>query len=193
LLRRRYIITYSRYKLLFLVSLTEGIALLVALFLANFFKIDILPLTKNFFRDITIGTFGALLPLALFIFLLSERTENIPLLGSLRKLITAEIKPLLSQITVLDICLISLFAGFAEELLFRGVIQIKLGIVAASIIFGLLHAANLSYCIFATILGFYIGTLFHIYQSILIPIQLHFFYDLGALIYLRYFVKTPNP
>lgn len=192
MLRRIYIITYSRYKLLFLVSLTEGIALLVALFLANFFKIELFPLTKNFFRDITIGTFGALLPLVLFILLLSEKAKNIPLLGSLRKLITTEVKALFSQATILDICLISLFAGFAEELLFRGVIQIKLGIVAASIIFGLLHAGNLAYCIFATILGFYIGTLFHIYQSILIPVQLHFFYDLGALIYLRYFVKTSN-
>lgn len=163
--------------------------MLAALFLAGIFGIDLFPLAGNLFRDIIIGTLGALPPLVLFVFLLSEKTENIPLLDSLRKLITTEIRPLFSQVTVLDICLISLSAGFAEELLFRGILQTKLGMVATSIIFGLLHAANPAYGIFATILGFYIGALFHIYESMLIPVQLHFMYDLGALLYLRYVAK----
>ncbi len=79
---------------------------------------------------------------------------------------------------------------FAEELLFRGVIQVKLGIVGASIIFGLLHFITPAYCVIATIMGFYLGFLFQYYESLLIPIQLHFIYDLGALLYLRYYVSA---
>ena len=111
-------------------------------------------------------------------------------MGSLRKIIITDIKNLFSNTNLLDICLISILAGFAEELLFRGVIQVKLGIVGASIIFGLLHFITPAYCVIAIIMGFYLGFLFQYYESLLIPIQLHFIYDLGALVYLRYYVRT---
>jgi membrane protease YdiL (CAAX protease family) len=137
-----------------------------------------------------LGTFGALFPLVLFLFLLSEKAEGIPLLGSLRKTIINDIRVIFSKTKLLDLCLISILAGFAEELLFRGVIQVKLGIVGASIIFGLLHFITPAYCVIATIMGFYLGFLFQYYESLLIPIQLHFIYDLGALVYLRYYVST---
>lgn len=163
--------------------------LILALFLAKYCKIELFPLTENLFRDILLGTFGALFPLALFIFLLSRQAENIPFVGSLRKTIINDIRVIFSKTKLLDLCLISILAGFAEELLFRGVIQVKLGIVGASIIFGLLHFITPAYCIIATIMGFYLGFLFQYYESLLIPIQLHFIYDLGALAYLRYFVK----
>lgn len=103
-----------------------------------------------------------------------------------------DIKGLFSETTLTDIWLISLLAGFAEELLFRGVIQVKFGIIAASIIFGFLHFLTPAYCIIAIFMGFYIGILYHVYRTILIPIQLHFIYDFGALVYLKYFVKTSD-
>jgi hypothetical protein len=95
-----------------------------------------------------------------------------------------------SEAKLPDLCFISVFAGLAEELLFRGVIQVKLGIVGASIIFGLLHFITPAYCVIATIMGFCLGFLFQYYDSLLIPIQLHFIYNLGALIYLRYFFSV---
>ena len=163
--------------------------LILALFLAKYCKIELFPLTEHLFRDILLGTFGALFPLILFVFLLSEKAKNIPFMGSLRKTIINDIRVIFSKTKLLDLCLISILAGFAEELLFRGVIQVKLGIVGASIIFGLLHFITPAYCVIATIMGFYLGFLFQYYESLLIPIQLHFIYDLGALVYLRYFVK----
>ncbi|HDY67103.1 MAG: CPBP family intramembrane metalloprotease [Candidatus Scalindua sediminis] len=111
-------------------------------------------------------------------------------MGSLRKTIINDISVIFSKTKLLDLCLISILAGFAEELLFRGVIQVKLGIIGASIIFGLLHFITPAYCVIATIMGFYLGFLFQYYESLLIPIQLHFIYDLGALVYLRYYVST---
>ncbi len=108
-------------------------------------------------------------------------------MGSLRRTIIHDIKAIFSDTKLLDLFFISACAGLAEELLFRGAIQVKFGIIVASIIFGLLHFVTPAYCIIATIMGFYLGFLFQYYDSLLIPIQLHFVYDLGALIYLRYY------
>lgn len=170
--------------------MAEGIVFTLALFFAWMWNIKLFPLTRNPFRDIFVGTSGALIPFAFFVFIISKKAENIPLIGSLRKTLIMDVRSLFSQAKLLDLCLISIFAGIAEELLFRGVVQVKFGIVAASFIFGLLHFITPAYCILATIMGFYVGTLFHIYQSILIPIHLHFIYNLGALVYLRYFIKS---
>jgi len=163
--------------------------LIVALLLARLLGIALFPLTKNLLYDILLGTCGAVFPLALFVFSISKKAEAIPLLRSVRKTVMTEIRAVFSMTRLIDLCFISLFAGFAEEFLFRGVIQIKLGIVAASIIFGLLHCVTPAYVVLATIIGFYIGILYYLSQSLLIPIQLHFIYDFGALIYLRYFVN----
>ncbi|MBT3878725.1 MAG: CPBP family intramembrane metalloprotease [Candidatus Scalindua sp.] len=179
--------TFSRYNLLILTSLVEGLVLIAALLIAWFFGIKLIPLSQNVFHDIMIGTLGALMPLILFAFLLSEKVNNTPLLGPLKKTIVNDIRIIFSNSRLVDLCFISVFAGVAEELLFRGVIQVKLGITGASIIFGLLHFITPAYWIIATIMGFYLGFLFQYYESLLIPIQLHFIYDLGALLYLRYF------
>ncbi len=178
---------FSRYRLLILTALVEGGVLIAALLMAWFFGIKLFPLTQDIFHDLVIGTFGALVPLALFVLLLSGKADNIPLLGSLKKTILNDIRVIFSNSRLIDICIISVLAGVAEELLFRGVIQVKSGIIGASIIFGLLHFITPAYFIIATIMGFYLGFLFQYYESLLVPIQLHFVYDLGALLYLRYY------
>ena len=183
---------YPRYKLLILTCLVEGIVLMLSLLIARYYGIKLLPFTQNVFRDMVIGTFGAIFPLALFMLLLSERAVGIPSLGSLRSIIINDIRAMFSEAKLPDLCFISVCAGVAEELLFRGVIQVKLGIVEGSIIFGLLHFITPAYAIIATIMGLYLGILFQYYDSLLIPIQLHFIYDLGALVYLRYFIKKIN-
>ncbi len=182
--------SYPRYRLLILTCLVEGIVLVAALIIARYYGLKLVPLTQNVFRDIVIGTLGAVFPLALFMLLLSEKAEGIPALGSLRSIIVNDIKDMFSEARLPDLCFISVFAGIAEELLFRGVIQVKLGIVGASIIFGLLHFLTPAYFIIATLMGFYMGFLFLYYDSLLIPIQLHFIYDLCVLIYLRYFISV---
>jgi membrane protease YdiL (CAAX protease family) len=178
-----------RSKLLVLALLVEGVAFLLALVLARLWGIPLSPLTAHLLRDCLIGTAGAAIPFALFVFSLSEKAKAVPIIRSLRKTITGDIRTLFASTTFIDICLISIVAGLAEELLFRGVIQAKWGILAASILFGLLHSVTPAYILLATLIGFYIGLLYHVFQSLLIPIQLHCIYDFGALIYLRYCVK----
>ena len=170
----------------------EGLVFVAALIIAWFCGIKLFPLTQNVFRDLVIGTLGALIPLVLLAFLLSEKANNIPSIRSLKGTIINDIRPIFSETKLIDLCFISVCAGFGEELLFRGVIQAKLGIIVASIIFGLLHFITPAYCVIATIMGFYLGFLFQHFDSLLVPVQLHFVYDLGALIFLRYycFVRT---
>jgi hypothetical protein len=178
-----------RSKLLGLALLVEGAAFIIALVLARLWSISLVPLTEHLLRDILIGTAGAAIPFAFFCFSLSEKANAVPIIRSLRKTITGDIRTLFASAAFIDICLISIMAGLAEELLFRGVIQAKWGIIAASILFGLLHSITPAYILLATVIGFYIGLLYYIFQSLLIPIQLHCIYDFGALLYLRYRVK----
>ncbi len=181
---------FSRLKLLIIVFMAEGIALMTAFLLAPYSGVKLFPLTENLFTDIVIGTFAALPPFTLFMFMLSQSAGKIPVLGSLRETVLTDIKTVFFNARFFDIVLISASAGFAEELLFRGLIQAKLGIVTASIIFGLVHFVTPAYAVMAVIFGFYIGFLFQLYESLLVPVQLHFIYDLGALLYLKYYVKS---
>jgi len=183
-------IAYPRRRLLMLICITESLVLLLALFLSKLFGIKLFAVTGNILRDLGTGTIGALFPLAMFVLTLTKKVERIPLLGSLKKIIINDIKTLFSNTQIMDIVAISALAGFAEELLFRGIIQVKFGIVWASVIFGILHCLTPAYFMIATIMGFYLGALYHYYQSILVPVQLHFMYDFCVLVYLRYFVKS---
>ncbi|MCJ7663360.1 MAG: CPBP family intramembrane metalloprotease [Desulfobacterales bacterium] len=178
-----------RSKLLGLALLVEGATFIAALVLARQWGISLFPLTEHLLRDILIGTAAAVIPFALFCFTLSEKAKTLPLLGSIRRMMRGEIKAIFASTTLIDICLISLWAGLAEELLFRGVIQAKWGLLAASILFGVLHFVTPAYALLAMVIGIYIGLLHHFFQSLLIPIQLHAIYDFGALIYLKYFVR----
>ena len=177
-----------RLKLLFLALVVEGAAFVLALILARQWGMALFPLTEHLLRDVLIGTAAAAIPFALFCFTLSEKAEAIPLLGSVRRIMRGEIRAVFASTTLVDICLISLWAGLAEELLFRGVLQAKWGILAASILFGVLHFVTPAYALAAFVIGIYIGLVHHLFQSLLIPIQLHAIYDFGALVYLRYAV-----
>jgi membrane protease YdiL (CAAX protease family) len=170
----------------------EGLALAIALVLAWYFKIRLTPLTENFPGDIVLGTAFALPPFGLFLLSISQRAEKMPVVGSLRKIIVNEVRAFFADTALIDLVLISLLAGIAEEILFRGVIQEKLGLVAASIIFGLVHFLSPAYVIVTILMGFYIGIIYQMTNSLLVPIQLHFIYDLAALVYLRFYLKDSN-
>lgn len=182
-----FIMTYPSRRLLSLVFITEGAAFGLALLLARWFGIELFPLTSDFAGDVVKGTLAALPPLALFICLLSRGANRIPGLSSLRRKVLGDVRFLFMDAGVVELVLISVCAGFAEELFFRGVLQTKFGIVAASLIFGLVHFVSPSYVLAASAMGFYIGVVFRISGHLLMPMQLHFIYDLGALIYIRYF------
>lgn len=172
--------------------LIEGTALLAAILFAAYFDIHLLPLTDKPVRDIFIGTAGAVVPFILFLFTLSKTARRIPLFSSLRETVITDVRAIFRNMKLTDLMIISLLAGFAEEMFFRGVLQTKFGIIAASVIFGLFHSVSFAYVIVTILMGFYIGMLFHVSGSLLVPIHLHFIYDFAALTYLSYFVKVEN-
>ena len=83
-------------------------------------------------------------------------------------------------------------AGVGEELLFRGVLQTKLGewttpvigLVLASLLFGVAHALSKLYFVFALVVGLFLGWLTLHYNDLVAPIVAHALYDFLALIYL---------
>lgn len=90
------------------------------------------------------------------------------------------------------IVLVSLLAGFGEELLFRGVLQVWLtdliGVVLAvllvAVAFGLVHYLSRMYFLFATGLGLYLGLLYEVTGNLLVVCLVHALYDWIAINYL---------
>lgn len=180
---------YPRHKVLLVAVLMEGGALAAALLLAEYFDIDFFPLSLNPVQDVLIGTAGAVVPFILFLLTISEKARKLPLLGSLRETVLVQVREFFLHTKLVDLVLISLIAGFAEEMLFRGVLQARYGIIAASAVFGLLHCVSPAYFIVATLMGLYIGGAFILSGNLLVPIQMHFIYDLAALAYLKFYVR----
>lgn len=96
-----------------------------------------------------------------------------------------------------QIIAISVFAGIAEELLFRAAIQtwvasytnIYVGILLASVLFGIAHFSSISYFILTLVIGVVMGAAYHLSQSIEFVIVWHIVADIVAL---SIFVKYPN-
>jgi CAAX protease family protein len=90
-----------------------------------------------------------------------------------------------------ELALLATLAGVSEEVLFRGVAQVALArvlpeaaaLLAASVLFGLVHFASGTYAILAGVMGLYLGVLFLVQGSLLTPIVTHALYDFVALVY----------
>lgn len=84
-----------------------------------------------------------------------------------------------------QIIAISAAAGLGEEVLFRGALQSRAGLVPTSIVFGAVHWVTPTYFVFATLMGAYLGWLFETGENLLIPITVHALYDAAALVIIR--------
>lgn len=144
-------------------------------------------------RAVVWGTLAAL-PLVAGL-LLAERAP-----GSgwtrLRDLVHHRLVPLFREMSVVQFALISIAAGWGEELLFRGLLQAGLAerlefaggpwlaLLASSVLFGLCHWLTNTYALLATLVGLYLGLLLMATDQILAPITAHALYDFLALVYL---------
>jgi membrane protease YdiL (CAAX protease family) len=121
------------------------------------------------------------------------------LLRALKQSVDQEVVPLLMYSTLGDFLLISVAAGFGEELFFRGLLQRGLlqelqqfdieqahwvSICLASLIFGVCHWINREYALAAGIVGIYLGAIFYYSGNLLAPITTHAVYDFIAMWYL---------
>jgi membrane protease YdiL (CAAX protease family) len=81
---------------------------------------------------------------------------------------------------ILQILLIAALVAFSEELLFRGIIQTKVGLIFASIIFALIHYRYLfNWFLFVNIvvLSFFMGLIYAWTDNLVVTIVMHFVID----------------
>jgi len=96
-----------------------------------------------------------------------------------------------------QIVIISLMAGLGEELLFRGFIQTHavsifnpfIGIVVASLLFGVVHALSKIYILVTFGMGVILGSVYFYLDSLILVIVIHAVYDVLAFAIL---VKYPH-
>ncbi|MBX9792365.1 MAG: CPBP family intramembrane metalloprotease [Pirellulales bacterium] len=114
------------------------------------------------------------------------------LFESMMRLVDELLVPAFRNWTSVELLLVSLLAGVGEELLFRGLLQQALigplglwgALVAAALVFGVVHALSASYAVFATLMGAYLGWLWMASGNLAVPIAAHAAYDFLTLAWL---------
>jgi membrane protease YdiL (CAAX protease family) len=107
----------------------------------------------------------------------------------LRRLVSRFVQQLFGRAPLWQLAVVSLAAGFGEEVLFRGAIQPlavsytspSLGVAIASLLFGLVHAASWTYFWLAAGVGAYLGILAQWRGEIVSAMVAHALYDFVAL------------
>lgn len=114
------------------------------------------------------------------------------------------LRPLFSKTTILELAVISALAGIGEELMFRGLIQeglarwiggpmgVWIGLVVASLLFGMLHPMNSAYIVLATVMGLFLGGLWIATENLLVPITTHAVYDFLAILWIARIDKASD-
>lgn len=95
---------------------------------------------------------------------------------------------------IFHIMFIAAFVAFSEELLFRGIIQTKVGLILASIIFAAIHYRYLfNWFLFTNIvtLSFMIGVIYEWTDNLAVTIMMHFIIDFLLGVYIK-FTHTPS-
>jgi len=173
-------------RILPIVALGEGILLGLACLCAWMLG---LPLELgNRITGTLAGTAAAIALAAVNLTLLRARGNRWPG-DSLRHVCRVIVRPLFEHVTAMQIVGVSVLAGTAEELLFRGVLQPLVGLPAASAIFGAVHVGGrgfIGYGLWAACIGVLFGWLMAETGGLLAPIVAHAVYDAIALAYVRY-------
>lgn len=131
----------------------------------------------------------------LLVFGLAERFP----IGGLRRVqefLWNSFGPILKRMRWYDILLVSILAGWGEELVFRGVGQTALEQwgwpkpavwLTTNLAFGLMHAITVWYTILATLAGCYFSFLLDVTgeRNLLVPIIAHALYDFVVLMFIK--------
>lgn len=108
-------------------------------------------------------------------------------IGELRKIrefLARELAPSLANLRWLDLILLSLLAGVAEEVLFRGLFQPWLGATWSNVLFGAVHWITPLYALLAFAIGSYLSWLMAVIEpsNLLTPIVTHALHDYLAFL-----------
>ena len=148
---------------------------------------DIPMAMGGLWEGVLIGT-GAAVVLALFNWYVLCRAPGVRPVTAIRRLYRESLRPLFGGVGAADAVVISVAAGIGEELLFRGVLQPEVGLVLASVIFGVLHMGGTGTLVFGcwvAVMGAVMGGVAVWTGGLLAPIVCHALYDAAALTYIR--------
>jgi membrane protease YdiL (CAAX protease family) len=168
--------------------------LLVAVWLGWAWHISVLAALEPSITGLVIGGLAILPLLGLLAWV--TRSEWAPF----RRLVSEldeHLLPLFRACSLPELALIAAAAGVGEEALFRGVIQpavgtvagMWIGVVAASVCFGLAHMITPTYAVLAGLIGIYLGALAVFSGGIWAPVVTHAGYDFVAL---AIWVRSPS-
>lgn len=151
---------------------------------------------------------GVLAAVPLLLVLIWARQRNWLAIQQLRRLLEQQLLVHFRHASWADFALISLAAGFGEEVLFRGCLQQALAlaidpsgvsawlpVIITSLFFGLVHCVSRIYFVLASLVGLYFGILLMLTGSLWIPLVAHAVYDFVALWLLHrdYVKKNERP
>jgi len=145
-------------------------------------------LTTWSLADVSLGMLAAMPPLLVIVLLELRVDRYMPGLQGLRQSIHLVLAPLVGRIRFAEALAISALAGVSEEVFFRGVLQREIGVLLASVIFGLFHAISLPYVLWAAAMGGYLGWLAQWHGNLSVPIVAHTMIDIVGLLYIRHVV-----
>lgn len=171
----------------------EGGLAIIALLFAWFFRVPLRdkfpPIGAPLVVAIARGLLATLPMLAIFWLLVNS---NWPMLRQLREQVEWLVGEMFPGGSIAQFAMVAVLAGVGEELLFRGVLQTKVGdwttpvvgVVIVSLLFGLAHALSKLYFLFAVTVGVFLGWMALKYNDLVAPMVAHGVYDFVALTYL---------
>jgi membrane protease YdiL (CAAX protease family) len=167
----------------------EGSLIVVAIVLGWIADID--PFANIIFSE-TAVFYGIIGTIPLFIFFVVLYQVKIDAFQQVKRTLLETLAPSMHRYHWTDLFILGAIAGITEEILFRGVIQpwmesswgMTSGLIASSIIFGMVHAVTPLYALLATLVGIYLGLAMDWggQRNLLNPIIIHGLYDFLAFL-----------
>lgn len=100
-----------------------------------------------------------------------------------------ELKPIVEPLSRLEIIVLALASGLAEEVFFRGAMQPALGLIVTSVIFGAVHTgpkrAFLAWSLWACVMGLAFGAIFELTGVLWGPIIAHVMINERNMTYMK--------
>jgi uncharacterized protein len=174
----------------------EAALLLASTFWLQIAQINLLPSLRFSKTALIIGLIagvGTAFSGFFVVWLGSVFKDSLKWIHSLTTIVFEEIAPLFSTLNFADIVIVSAASGFCEEVFFRGIIQVQLGLLPTSILFGFFHCPSrrhISYGIWAFAAGLFLGLLRDWTGCLWVCIIAHALSNLIGIASLRYFFKV---